>query len=80
MFVKMLIKLEEWELNIILDQFDPTGKKRDIDIESLQTSFEEWQTEKKEKDFDKKTGGKYKDSGDEKGFVDTDSSGGEQDQ
>jgi len=35
MFVKMLIKLEEWEVNIILDQFDPTGKKKEIDIESL---------------------------------------------
>lgn len=60
MFTSMLLRLESWELELVCEEFDPTGKGAYLDLDLLGTQFSEWAVEKEAKDFNEKTGGKYK--------------------
>ena len=36
MFTTMLLRLEDWELDLVCEEFDPTGKGNNIDLDHLQ--------------------------------------------
>jgi hypothetical protein len=61
MFTAMLLRVEPFELELLCDEFDPTGRGEYVDLDLLAGQFEEWAEEKQAKEFDEKTGGKYDD-------------------